>query len=554
LVSSVSNGDEGVSLGGTKLYTIDTTAKKRTRSMNETIAAVEQEGWLGESEKVLNLLIRILVYSSALYFFSFVTADVDLWGHIKFGKDMWDAKAFQWVDVYSYTAFGSQWINHEWLSELIMYLMYDAFGSPGLLIGKLLVGFCIVYLLSRISFSRTCEPLVYGMVFVLSVFVMCPGFMIRPQLATFLFTALFLYVLHLYLDRGRNLLWSLPIVMVAWVNSHGGFVIGVGMFPVVAVCGYVACRMRKRDVGHLRPLLFWMVLTEASVFINPYGWHLLAFLYDTLTRPRDITEWVPVTLFDLSYIRFKLLSLLFLLTFLIKNQERRYWEAGIITVALIYAFMHQRHTPIFAIVAAPYLAENLSILVQRTGLFVRLRSRASNILLSVFLFLLISYQIGFASYKYVRAEWNIIVDPAEYPVHAVHFLKQNEIMGKILVPFDWGEYVIWKLYPDSHISIDGRFRTVYSEDIIVDHFQAARDASKLKELLEKYPADIILGRQNSLYWQLISTQATYIYVYSDPTTIVFIRDCESQKNTIERFQRGELTHAQASEKGSIYFP
>lgn len=499
-------------------------------------------------------MLRILAYSSAVYFFSFITADVDLWGHIRFGKDMWNAKAFQWVDVYSYTAFGAQWVNHEWLSELIMYFVYHVFGSPGLLMGKLLVGFSIVCLLSSISFHRTCQPLVYGMVTILCVFIMSPGFMIRPQLVTFLFTACFLYIFHLYLDQGKNLLWSLPLFMVAWVNSHGGFLIGVGMFPVVLVCEYVACRMKKRDTRHLRPMLFWLILTEASVLINPYGWRLLTFLYQTLTLPREITEWAPVTLFDLSYIRFKLVSLLFVLTFLIKNEERRYWEAGVILVALVYAFMHQRHTPIAAIVAAPYLIENLSRLVLKKGFFKKIKTLSSHVMLSVFLFLLISLQLLSASYRYIQAEWNIIVNPGQYPVNAVDFLRLNGIKGKILLPFDWGEYAIWKLYPGCQVSIDGRFRTVYPEEIIKDHFEAARDISKLRELLNKYPADILLGIQNSLYQQLISTQDRWTYIYSDPTAIVFVRNGYSQKDILHKFSKKELILPQPTGSSLLYFP
>jgi hypothetical protein len=522
--------------------------------MNETIHSENHQRWVGLSEKVLNLIIRILAYSSAVYFFSFITADVDLWGHIRFGKDMWEAKTFQWVDIYSYTAFGSQWINHEWLCELIMYFVYHAFGSPGLLIGKLLVGFCVVFLLSRISLYRTCQSLVYGLVFVLSVFVMCPGFMIRPQLFTFLFTACFLYIFHLYLDRRKNLLWLLPIIMVAWVNSHGGFLIGVGILPVVVVSEYIACRARNRETGHLRLLLLWVVLTEAAIFINPYGWHLLTFLYKTLSLPRDISEWAPVTVFDLSYIRLKVLALLFLVSFFMRNQERRYWEVGIITVALIYAFMHQRHTPIFAIVVAPYLVENLSILIQRTGILARIRTLSSNILLTLFILFLISFQIFFAGYKYVKAEWNIIVNPADYPVDAVRFLKENRIKGKIIVPFDWGEYVIWKLYPDSLVSIDGRFRTVYREEIIKDHFAAAKDVSKLKELLDKYPADILLGGQNPLYRQLIPNQEGWVYVYSDPTAILFLKDNNLQKDTLERFHNKQMSYPEPGPKPLAYFP
>jgi hypothetical protein len=527
---------------------------KRTGTLNKMTGPAIHRRWVDASENILNLLIRVLAYSSAVYFFSFVTADMDLWGHIRFGQDMLARKAFLWTDIYSYTAFGAHWINHEWLSELIMYLVYRAFGSPGLLIGKLLIGLFIVYLLSSICFHRTCQPLVYGMVAVLCLFVMSPGFMIRPQLLTFLFTACFLYIFHLYLDRGKNLLWPLPIIMVAWVNSHGGFVIGLGMFPVVLGCEYLACRLRKADVGHLRPLLLWLILTEAAVLINPYGWRLLVFLYKTLTLPRDITEWAPVTLFDLSYLRFKLLSLLFLSNFFIKNEERRYWEAGVIAIAMAYAFMHQRHTPVFAVVAAPYLVENLSLLAQRTGLLVRIRTLSSHLVLSVFLVLLISVQVLFASYRYLRAEWNIVVNPEIYPVNAVRFLKLNEIKGKILVPFDWGEYVIWKLYPDCRVSIDGRFDTVYSEEIIKAHFDAVRDLSSLEALLDKYRPDIILGIQNPLYQQLISIQSRWVHVYSDPTAIVFIRNEDSQRDILHKLRKMKLVLPQPIGNTLVYFP
>ena len=107
--------------------------------------------------------------------------------------------------------------------------------------------------------------------------------------------------------------------------------------------------------------------------------------------------------------------------------------------------------------------------------------------------ILVGYQIYFTSCKYVQAKCNIIVDPTKYPVSAVHFLKENGVKGDLLLPFDWGEYAIWKLHPDCRVSIDGRFRTVYPEKVLADHFSAAVDETKFLELVEKYPADIILG-------------------------------------------------------------
>ncbi|MBI4389088.1 MAG: hypothetical protein HY580_02825, partial [Nitrospinae bacterium] len=35
------------------------------------------------------LLARLLVYAYSLNWFSYITADPDLWGHVKFGGDIW---------------------------------------------------------------------------------------------------------------------------------------------------------------------------------------------------------------------------------------------------------------------------------------------------------------------------------------------------------------------------------------------------------------------------------------------------------------------------------
>ena len=501
---------------------------------------------------IFNLLINILVYSSACYFFSFITADTDLWGHIKFGEHLWLSKTFARTDIYSFTAYGREWINHEWLSELLMYFLYEIFGSPGLLIGKLLVGFTIIFLLSQISFYRASDPLTYGLVFILTVFVMSPGFMTRPQILTFFFTSLFLYVTHLYLERKKNILWSLPLIMLFWVNSHGGFVIGLGMLPVVVVCEIIASRFRNGNRVHLRNLIFWVVLTEASVLINPYGYRLLVFLYKTLSIPRDIWEWGPVNIFDLSYLRFKFFAILIILTLFFDKKRNRYWEIGVIVIAMMFAFRQQRHTPIFAIVAAPYLTERLGLMIQRINLYEKIKSFTSLLLMIIFICILSGYQLFTTARKYIETRCNIIVDPHKFPLYGVRFLKENKIKGNILLPFEWGEYVIWKLYPGCKVSIDGRFRTVYPEEVLDDHFGVMGNNEKWMKFLDKYPADIILARRNHFFQQLITSQQKWIYVYSDNLSMIFVKKEESRKELFEKLGRKELVYPR--KRLSIYFP
>jgi len=503
-------------------------------------------------KKILHVLLAVMVYSSAIYFFSFITADTDLWGHIKFGEEIWESKTLLRSDIYSYTAQGHEWINHEWLSELLMYGVYDIFGSPGLLIGKMLIGFAIIALLSLISCHRYSHPMVYGIVFVISIFIMSPGFMTRPQLMTFLFTSLFLLVFHLYLERKMNFLWSLPLIMILWVNSHGGFLIGVGIFPVVVACEIISCRLKRSDRRHLRGLIFWLILTEISVLINPYGLHLLTFLYESLSVPRSISEWGSVRILDLSYLRFKILSILVILSLFINKEENRYWEISIIAITMLYAFIHQRHTPIFAIVAAPFLTEKLSELGKRIRLFGRVNSSFSFVILNIAVVVLIGYQISHATNKHIKTKFNIFVDPNIYPTYAVHFLKENRIKGNVLLPFEWGEYVIWKLYPDCKVSIDGRFRTAYPEEVLDDHFEALRNEERRMELLDKYPTDVVLVRRNSPFQKMIAIRQDWIYVYSDSLSKIYLKDGVSQKEIIEQFKVKKLIYPKT--KLSIYFP
>jgi hypothetical protein len=490
------------------------------------------------NKNIFRLLLLILPYSSALYFFSFNTPDPDLWGHIKFGQDLWVSGKIPEFDIYSYTVFGREWINHEWLSELVMYGVYVLMGSPGLLILKLMAGITALFIMTRITLHRTFNPIAFSLCMTLSAAIMSPGFMIRPQLITFLFAAYFLYVFHMYLERNRNLLWSLPVIMIIWVNSHGGFLIGAGLFPSVIICEIVNCLLKGKALKHIYPMLLWLVVTELSILLNPYGVNLLFFLHDSLSVSREISEWSSISIFDYSYFRFKIMMILVFVSLFIRARENRYWEIGIIIIALIYSLKYERHTPVFAVFAAPFICEKISALAGTAKIYKKMLSMQLKVLLIILTVCLIGYQVYDTSNKYIKSKFNIIVDPGIYPIYAVKFLKDNGIKGNIMLPFEWGEYAIWKLYPDCKVSIDGRFRTVYPQQIIDDHFEAGISFDGWKKLIDKYPAGIILARRNHISERFINRSYEWIYVYSDPLSIVFIKDNMENKRIINNFKKG----------------
>lgn len=480
----------------------------------------------------------LTIFCCAFSYFSYVSADPDLWGHIKFGADHWIDGKLAEKDPYSFTAEGHRWINHEWLSEIIFYLTYQIFGSAGLLIGKLTIGLCMTAMIIKICGMRYRDPLILVIVLILASFVARKGFMIRPQLFSFLFFSVFLYLFHLFFEKQKNRLYLIPIIMVLWVNLHGGFLMGWAL--VMGVVGWKTLEklIRGKQVDQLGMLWMWALLTSLSTLLNPYGINLLIFLYESLSVPRQITEWAPIPLMDISFIRLKLTALLFLIVLLSSSRKAIGWESAAITAIMLASFRQQRHSPFFAIAAAPFLVYWLSIVLDRIRHrypTIRL-SQNSIIAIMVVLCIVSSYQIVKGGYRYIAGRLNIIVDLNEYPVGAVKYLKANHLRGNVILPFTWGEYAIWHLYPSCRVSIDGRFRTAYPESIIRDHFIHKNDGDAWSRLIKKYPADILLVRQSRFFNNMIHKSDEWVYVYSDPTAIVFLRKNSVNDSFINRFK------------------
>lgn len=504
----------------------------------------------------INIVTYFLVTSAVICLFSFVTADPDLWGHIKFGEDLWHSKKLVRFDPYSFTAQGRPWINHEWLSELIFFATYRCFGDAGLLFGKLGIGLSIVVMLTIICGSRKKNPLAYALIMVLGIYVISPGFMIRPQVFSYLLFSLFYYVLHFYFDRHKNILFLLPCLMVLWVNLHGGFLMGLTFLATVIVWKTIARLIFRNADCQLGYLWFWLIITSLSTLVNPYGYELLTFFYKTLSVHRDISEWGSVILWDMSYLHLKIVIVLFIISICIDFKKKIIgWEVVGIFMTLFASLKYQRHMPFFGILVTPYLvfqfSEIASSIQSRFPRFTLSASYKKIIVLLLCLFAVYQFYSGIN--KYIISRCRIIIPLQEYPVAAIQFLKINNIKGNLLLPFTWGEYAIWKLYPDCRVSIDGRFRTIYPESVIRDHLISGNDSNGWKTLIDKYPADILLVRQTPFFHSLIQQKKDkWIYAYSDSNAIIYLYENEVNRRLLEENETSWFEYPKTSP--SYYFP
>ena len=486
--------------------------------------------------ELLKYAAYFLVIASALRAFSLVMADPDLWGHLLFGQALVEQGGLHAVDPFSFTAFGHVWINHEWLTELVFWLTYAIFGDAGLLLGKLLIGVGMMFMLFRTC--REQPPIAMAIVFSLAAFAASPGFNVRPQVFSFFFFTVFIVVLREFFSGGKNLLFLLPISTILWVQLHGGFLIGVVVLGLAAGWETLMQLISGKKDFSLKTLWFWTILTFASPIVNPYGYKLLAFFFQTLSIPRAISEWEPLFLLDLSHWETKLLMVMFLAAICIKPNKIRKWEAICIFFTMYASLKHMRHLPFFAIAAAPWLVDWIG---EATADYKSRHPQASispKVLGAAAAALIAAG--AFNCYNtinlYREINLRILVDPGFYPVQTVRYMEANNLKGRLILPFDWGEFAMWHMYPDMLVSIDGRFRTCYPEQVIQDHLFAFAHPASQWHRLDKYNGDVLLAPNNAFFQELAGTSPTWKIIHADPTAILFLRDNKNNQPALERFR------------------
>ncbi len=72
-------------------------------------------------------------------------------------------------------------------------------------------------------------------------------------------------------------------------------------------------------------------------------------------------------------------------------------------------------------------------------------------------------------------------------------LKQANASGNLVVPFEWGSYASWRLYPQVKVSMDGRYEAAYPETTFMMSldFHFRLDAH-WDQLIRDFPVDFII--------------------------------------------------------------
>jgi hypothetical protein len=496
------------------------------------------------STVVLRVLLFVAIFSLA----AVPPLDPDLWWHLANGRLMLATSSIPHVDVYSFSAAGQPWVMHEWLADLGMYLLYQAGGLPlmvGVFAGIVTAAALCLYLLLRRTGLTSTAAVVLTLVLALAG---STAWGARPQLLNVLFCGLLLLGLVEY-RAGRLHAWMLPPFIWLWANLHSAFVVGI-IITGIFVAGEAFDSWRSREGTMPRRRLMGLggaiVVGGLLSFINPFGVQTVLFSLGTLTSPliqNNIQEWASPDFHSLPGLLVEGIIFL-LLAGLATGRVRARTSEWLLAFALLYlALSSQRHVPLFVLAAAPLIGRCaqalLSLLAsllppadRRPAAQAALRWKPAvpmgntATLGAINLALLIVVGAGMIAYRAVpnlRPASEAAAIKGVLPVEATDALQRTGRPLRVFNYYDYGGYLIWRLYPDGgRVFIDGRVE-VYGPQVFSRYLRVSYLSSGWQDVIaQAHPDAIVLPSAHPLTG-ILGQDSTWTLLSRDDVATVFTR-------------------------------
>src|SRR5437762_4733551 len=254
------------------------------------------------------------VMSVILVLFIGPEQDPDFWWHLRVGRWMVENGMLPSTDIFTFTVTNHVWTDHEYLTEILMWLTYSQLGLTALVLAFGLLTWCGFWLIYR---QAARQPFVFvGLGLAIGAVAGSPIWGPRAQMITFALSCLELYWLRGYLSgRSRAIMWF-PLVMIAWANLHGGWVIGfvwLGVALAAELLSWALDQDNPEHKMHARRLVVIGLASLVAVAATPHFLSLYPYPFETQgseAQQRLIVEWASPNFHNIELRPFELMIFL----------------------------------------------------------------------------------------------------------------------------------------------------------------------------------------------------------------------------------------------------
>jgi hypothetical protein len=483
------------------------------------------------------LLLLIVILNFALQ----PLTEPDFGWHLRAGLDvLGHGLPLPSTDPYSHTMPDWPWVEHAWLTDVLIAGMYSAFGALAVIVFFAAVTMSAWLIgAAAASASLACRWLACA----ISLWVALPYLGARTQLITLLGLA----VLSWLLKRGRehgSVQWWIPPLFVLWANLHGGFVAGLLLLCLVigtsAVVRWVSDRRMVVTDFSDEPALSWTELTRLTAitaisacvtFLNPYGWQLYVEIVDSLSNRfmlETLQEWQPLSFATVAGRRYAwyLAALGVAMALWYRRLQPVRWV--IAAVFLAFSFRHMRNIPFFLIASLPLfteaLADGFAALCRRWPFDEIALNRVSFAAT-----LLTASMLVWEGPAHLQRIVLSGIRPADYfkttsyPIEAVLWMRANQDqMGhRLYNDYGYGGFLLWWM-PGTKIFIDGRMPAWRSgARAILRDYIALTGENPDFAILTKYSVDWALLKKGTPLEESLARHDAWNRVYEDEKAAIY---------------------------------
>ncbi len=493
------------------------------------------------STLLLVILLAIVVLTTIVIRFAEPINDGDIWFHLAYGRYFLENHTLiPNHSIFSWTPAENNTIYCAWISEIIFYLLFNAGGLHTLYALRYL--FIIIFILLVFPFSMKNQ-----VVFIPIAFLICligllmsyAGLRIKPELFSFILMTIMVWAwfkIKIQPDKYWPLFYLLPIIMLTWVNSHGGFIFGI-IFLILVLLGevlnWIIGTSEKLDPRFRRHLFISTILSSFALFITPYGWQYPAQLINNLIiHPEEFISH-RVILLELQsifyphtsyfhFIDYLIVSSIILIILLIAQMRRHRtdWTLLLVNASFLILYIkYLRATYFWAVIfvfSSIYLIKKVSqddseLLIKKSVKFV-------------------TYSIAFLLLAFfsVRAQYETFCNPIGLNVdyispepEAIYIRSnfQNLLMGNDYIS---GSYLLWSLWPMKKVFIDSRYfpyRKWCDEEY---DFEWSKNKEYNDSFIKKYNPDLWCVSHNIPALQYFIASPDWRLVYYGPSACIFL--------------------------------
>jgi hypothetical protein len=478
--------------------------------------------------------------------------DAGIGWHIRTGQQILATHAIPHTDTFSSTMGGKPWFAWEWLYDVVVGRLEATLGLNGVVWFTAVLIAAVFAWTFRLLMSRATNVLFALVLVLLAVSASTIHFLARPHVVSWLFTLAWFWILDsselgslVGNRRGPGRLWLLPLLMLVWVNVHGGFLIGfvlLGIFWLAAVWNWsrakegrleemlqkVAAAKRARD-------LVWIgLLSSAASLVNPYGWklhaHVLSYISNRFLMDH-IDEFQSPNFHGIAQRCFLVLLLITFATVATRGLQLR-MSTGLTVLFAVYAGLYaSRNIPVSSVLLALAVGPLLppggfahDFFQRMSAMEARQRGHAWPMLA-----LIVTFAIAVNG---GRVGSNLLMDAhfggKRMPVEAVNFLEKYAVKGPVLSPDYWGGYLIYRLSPATKVVVDDR-HDLYGEDFFEYYLKLVHAEPGWDEFLREHDTRCILLPKESPLTNALNQASKWKTIYVDDSAVVFVRDSDNSR-------------------------